>query len=395
MKQRFFIYIVTILVMLFALCLAVIHGMWFCAVGAGLVSLLCVLMMYRWVVDTRDMLDSERMMQRKAEKALGDAEGQLVYYKMLMEKVDTAVVMVTESGHVEWMNSCAEKMVGESCVLPQEVMKAIEGGVEIVKLGGKEYALSTSVVTVGGGRRIIVAMKDIQGAMDRTEVDSWHKLVRVLTHEIMNSITPIISLSETLSDMAATEVSHKSADEDGDSLGTMAKGLDVIRRRSQGLLTFVENYRKLTRVALPVKTDVKVADLFADLRKLYTQNSVVFDIEGDDDVCIYADRGQMEQVLINLLKNAVEASDSASQMVRCCYRKVCIDGRERDVLRVEDNGKGILPDVLERIFVPFFTTKKNGSGIGLSLCKQIVMNHGGEISVESEDGRGTAVEIKL
>ena len=121
----------------------------------------------------------------------------------------------------------------------------------------------------------------------------------------------------------------------------------------------------------------------------------MFDIEGDDDVCIYADRGQMEQVLINLLKNAVEASDSASQMVRCCYRKVCIDGRERDVLRVEDNGKGILPDVLERIFVPFFTTKKNGSGIGLSLCKQIVMNHGGEISVESEDGRGTAVEIKL
>jgi signal transduction histidine kinase len=82
-------------------------------------------------------------------------------------------------------------------------------------------------------------------------------------------------------------------------------------------------------------------------------------------------------------------------MVRCCYRKVCIDGRERDVLRVEDNGKGILPDVLERIFVPFFTTKKNGSGIGLSLCKQIVMNHGGEISVKSEDGRGTAVEIKL
>jgi signal transduction histidine kinase len=341
------------------------------------------------------MLDSERMMQRKAEKALGDAEGQLVYYKMLMEKVDTAVVMVTESGHVEWMNSCAEKMVGESCVLPHEVMKAIESDVEIVKLEGKEYALSTSVVTVGGGRRIIVAMKDIQGAMERTEVDSWHKLVRVLTHEIMNSITPIISLSETLSDMAATEVSHKSAVEDGGSLDTMAQGLDVIRRRSQGLLTFVENYRKLTRVALPVKTDVKVADLFADLRKLYTQNSVVFDIEGDDDVCIYADRGQMEQVLINLLKNAVEASDSASRMVRCCYRKVCIDGRERDVLRVEDNGKGILPDVLERIFVPFFTTKKNGSGIGLSLCKQIVMNHGGEISVKSEDGRGTAVEIKL
>ena len=126
MKQRFFIYIVIILVMLFALCLAVIYGMWFCAVGAGLVSLLCVLMMYRWVVDTRDMLDSERMMQRKAEKALGDAEGQLVYYKMLMEKVDTAVLMATESGHVEWMNSCAEKMVGESCVLSQEVMKAIE-----------------------------------------------------------------------------------------------------------------------------------------------------------------------------------------------------------------------------------------------------------------------------
>lgn len=394
MKRRFFIHITILLAMMLGLCLAVIHGMWFCAIGAGLMVVLTVVQLYRWIVNTHELLESERYVQRRSERALGNAETQLLYYKMLMEKVDTAVMVCTESGHVEWMNEAAKVIIGDACLIPFEVGKGIEQDDELVKFSGKEYALSHTTVAVGGGTRVVVAMKNIQGVMEKTEVDSWHKLVRVLTHEIMNSITPIISLSETLSDMA-TIGNDDGNGTDSESLETMAQGLGVIRRRSQGLLTFVENYRKLTRVAMPVKSEVRVAELFADLKKLYTQSSVTFEIEGDEDVCIYADRGQMEQVLINLLKNAVEASDEGETEVRCSFRKENRKGRDVALITVEDNGRGILPDVLERIFVPFFTTKKNGSGIGLSLCKQIVMNHGGEISVKSEDGVGTTVEILL
>jgi nitrogen fixation/metabolism regulation signal transduction histidine kinase len=284
------------------------------------------------------------------------------------------------------MNPIAKEIVGESCLLQKSVVEAIDSNKEIVKLGGKEYALSHSLVTVSGSKRIIVAMKNIQSAMERTEVDSWHKLVRVLTHEIMNSITPIISLSETLCEMTNTN----------DSAEMLTQGLDVIHRRSQGLLNFVENYRKLTRVAMPDKTQIEVKGFFADLKKLYPQQFVTFDTDNNEDISIYADRGQMEQVMINLLKNAMEATAStAIPQIRCACKKDNADNAGKTIITVEDNGQGILPDVLERIFVPFFTTKKNGSGIGLSLCKQIIMNHGGEISIESEDGKGTSVTIRI
>lgn len=386
MKQRFFIYIAVILLMTFALCLSVIHGMWFCAIGAGAMMAISVFAMYSWTTNTRDQLDSERIVQRKTQKSLGQAEAQLLYYKTLMEKVDTAVMLATESGHVEWMNTCASNMIGEKCTLPEEAIKAMQNNEEIAKTGGKEYAISYSPITIGGGNRIIVAMKDIQGAMERTEVDSWHKLVRVLTHEIMNSITPIISLSETLCDMANTE----------DSAETLTQGLDVIHRRSQGLLTFVENYRKLTRVAMPVKSELPIKEVFADLEKLYPQPFVTFEINCNEDISIYADRAQVEQVLINLIMNAAEATSSiASPQIKCACHSEIKKGENIVVISVEDNGHGILPEVMERIFVPFFTTKNNGSGIGLSLCKQIMMNHGGEIHVESEIEKGTKVTLTL
>lgn len=384
MKKRFFLYIALILLMAFAVSVSVIHGMWFCTIGAGLLMCVAVYVLYRMMVHTRDMLNSEKYVVRKAQNELNSTEAQLMYYKRLMDKVDTAVIVCTEAGHVEWMNENAKDITTDSQMLPAEVLEALDKGEQMAKIGGKEYVLSHTVVQQQSGMRRIVAMKNIHSAMEKSEVDSWHRLVRVLTHEIMNSISPILSLSETLCDMA----------DDANSLETMQEGLGVIRRRSQGLLTFVENYRKLTRIAMPQKTDVDVRELFADLKNLFTQPFVTFSIEGDDPH-IHADRSQMEQVLINLLKNAVESFGDKEQRVACSFRTEDIKGKSVSVISVEDSGSGILPEVLERIFVPFFTTKKNGSGIGLSLCKQIIMNHGGEISVESEDGKGTTVEIRL
>ena len=213
--------------------------------------------------------------------------------------------------------------------------------------------------------------------LERNEMDAWQKLIRVLTHEIMNSITPILSLSETLSER----------DVDARNYAVMQQGMRTIYRRSKGLLEFVENYRKLTRLPAPVRRPVSVCELLSDLRKLYAADTGLHIRMPAEDMVLHIDRAQVEQVLINLIKNAREA----------CARRDEPDIRVeaapdlfwRCVIRVSDNGEGILPDVQDKVFVPFFTTKPGGSGIGLSLCRQIMNRHGGNITLQSAVGHGS------
>lgn len=387
MKRKFFIHIIVIVVMALTLVLSVIYHLWFCSIFTVSVLILSVITLYKMFSDTLDLLKSEQNFRRKVENSQRTTESQMLYYKTLMENVDTAVMVITDSGHTEWANSFAQKFIGESCMLTDSIMGAISENKEIIQFENREYVISHSNINTDTGKRIIVAMKDIQNAMDKTEFDSWHKLVRVLTHEIMNSITPIISLSDTLCDMASTNIMDES--------DTIKEGLGVIHRRSQGLLTFVENYRKLTRVTLPIKTKIMVSELFADIQKLYTQPYISFQIENADTDSIYADRGQMEQVIINLLNNAIDAVPTSNARIICSFRTESSGSNYHSIISVTNNGKVILPEVLERVFVPFFSTKKNGSGIGLSLCKQIIMNHGGDITICSDNDTGTTVEIKL
>ena len=234
--------------------------------------------------------------------------------------------------------------------------------------------------------------------MEKSKVDAWHKLVRVLTHEIMNSMTPIISLSETL----CTSVRSDSFGSDEDSIENIRRGLEIINRRSSGLLSFVENYRKLTRLAAPDKKMFSVASLVNDIKELFTQPFLIFDAASVANVELNADRAQIEQVLINILKNAIEAceerepSEGYEKRVSFSVEKVADDnGAEYIAFLVRDNGVGIIAPVQEQIFVPFFTTKKQGSGIGLALCKQIVVNHGGSIELFSEENNGCTVICRL
>ena len=218
--------------------------------------------------------------------------------------------------------------------------------------------------------------------VERHEMDAWQKLIRVLTHEIMNSITPIISLSETLSEREVTEKNYN----------VMRQGLQTIHRRSKGLLEFVENYRKLTRLPAPVRRPVSLRELLYDLRKLYPAPSIHIYITVEDRT-LQIDRAQIEQVLINLLKNACEAcAHTELPEIRV---DVLPSSPWQCLLCVTDNGEGILPEVIDRIFVPFFTTKSSGSGIGLSLCKQIMNRHGGNITVSSTPGKGTRFTLQL
>ncbi len=257
---------------------------------------------------------------------------------------------------------------------------------------------------------------------------AWQKLISVLTHEIMNSIAPIISLSETLS-----EEEEPGIIEDQHTRGTLGKpgdwesgnpgegergnlgewdgsrkripvqvdperyrvmqqAMETIHRRSKGLLSFVENYRKLTRLPTPVKQPIPLNNLFKSIQRLVAPAGIAFSYSVyPTQLILNADKEMMEQLLINLLKNANEACDGMTE--KRIELKAEMVG-ETVQLTVSDNGQGISPGAMDKIFIPFYSTKASGSGIGLSLCRQIVTRHKGKISVYS-DARGTRFTIEF
>ena len=216
--------------------------------------------------------------------------------------------------------------------------------------------------------------------LERNEMEAWQKLIRVLTHEIMNSITPFISLSETLSEREVSEKNYP----------VMRQGMQTIHRRSKGLLEFVENYRKLTRLPAPVRRPVAVHELLQDLQKLFSEEYIRIELPEIDRI-LQIDRTQIEQVLINLIKNAKEACSRKEHPL--IEVKMLPALSWQCLITVSDNGEGILPEVQDKIFVPFFTTKPSGSGIGLSLCKQVMNRHGGNITVQSAVGKGSCFTL--
>ena len=221
--------------------------------------------------------------------------------------------------------------------------------------------------------------------MEANEMESWQKLIRVMGHEIMNSITPIISLSETLGSRTVDEKSY----------AYMQQGVQIIHKRSKGLLEFVENYRRLTRIPLPKKEKVELGTLLRDLKNLFPDNFIHI-LPPSTEIHLQADRVQIEQVLINLVRNAREACN-AVEWDECIGPRIEVSVSHhpewRVAISVADNGEGILPEVLDKIFVPFFTTKEGGSGIGLSLCRQIMHLHGGSITATSTPGNGTCFTL--
>ena len=210
--------------------------------------------------------------------------------------------------------------------------------------------------------------------------DELSEAMKNLTHEIMNSITPILSLSETLSEREVNERNY----------AVMQQGMRTICRRSKGLLEFVENYRKLTRLPAPVRRPVSVRELLTDLCKLYPEPYIHIHVPAED-ITLHIDRAQVEQVLINLIKNAREACAKVKEPSIEIGTATALSWE--CLIYVRDNGEGILPDVQDKVFVPFFTTKPSGSGIGLSLCRQIMNRHGGNITLQSAVGQGSCFTL--
>lgn len=225
-----------------------------------------------------------------------------------------------------------------------------------------------------------------ESIISKAETEAWQKLIRVMTHEIMNSVAPIISLSETITERTDDDLNEE-------RYGEMMAAMQSIHRRSKGLLDFVENYRKLTRIPMPVMRFFYVNELFKDIRNLFATETIpVSFFARPADIRLYADRSLIEQALINLLKNALDACrDTAAPLISVH----AFLERGKCVMTVTDNGRGIVPHALDRIFVPFFTTKQGGSGIGLSLCRQIINRHNGTISVTSIPDEKTVFTVKF
>lgn len=254
-------------------------------------------------------------------------------------------------------------------------------------------SLKATSFSTNNSELMILSIQDIKNELDEKEVESWMKLIRVLMHEIMNSIAPITSLSDSLSNIynregIAVSPSGLSAEE----ISATINGLKVIKEQGKSMMSFVDSYRKLTRVPEPDRRLFKAAELLEHVKILSSslkknEGAVLTFTLKDSDLEIYADQDLICQVLINLIINAMESNENNP-----VAKIVVVAGRgsdQRPEICVTDNGPGIPPENLDEIFVPFFTTKRNGSGLGLSISKQIMRSHGGNLQVSSLPGERT------
>jgi two-component system, NtrC family, nitrogen regulation sensor histidine kinase NtrY len=245
----------------------------------------------------------------------------------------------------------------------------------------------------------LVSFQDITNELDKKELDSWQRLIRVLTHEIMNSISPITSLTGVISGYFKKKDGKEPVplkNIDHQIVSKTLSGLNTIEETGKGLLDFVDKYRSLTSLPKPNLSKFSIDGLFRKCKMLMESNisnniKIIVSVY-PDDISIVADYAQVEQILINLIKNAVEALSGNKHGT--IHLKALRDD-DGTIIQVEDNGIGISGDIIEDIFVPFYTTKKDGSGIGLSLSKQIMQNHDGTISVNSALEKGSVFTLKF
>jgi two-component system, NtrC family, nitrogen regulation sensor histidine kinase NtrY len=337
-----------------------------------------------------------------------EKETQYQYLQKILELVNTGILSYeNKSGEIGWMNESFKNMLGvpylktigslerRDAALYQEILNLKPGENKIISLTKDNNTFKTLMAATAfqTDSRVykLIAFQDVNEALDETEAKAWQKLLSVMTHEIMNSVAPISSLAETM--LHRLQESVRMLEGQPGALEDLELGIGTIRRRSEGLLKFAETYRNLNKITTLNLTRVFARDLFENLHHLMQptldQKRIELDILLiDPDLSLEADINLIEQVLINLVVNAIEAVKDKEEPLITLSAYAASNGRA--IIRVSDNGLGMSPEVIENIFIPFFSTKKNGSGIGLSLCKQILLLHKGNIQVQSVEGTGSA-----
>jgi len=338
------------------------------------------------------------------------------YLKNIVQHIGIGLITFKSNGKIQIMNTAAKKLlkvnqadnVDELSVVSDKLVdifkKLRTGGRDLLRLeiGGDIVQLAVYAIelTLRGDEFKLVSIQNIQSELEEKEMEAWQNLVRVLTHEIMNSVTPISSLANTVEVDLNTQLAN------GKDVNTMSNeevedihlAIQTIKKRSQGLIRFVQDFRNLTHIPKPKIKDIKVKRLLNELIKLLhneiESREVKLNVRIDpEDLTIQADKELIEQVLINIIQNALQSFDD--QTNRLVEISAYVDEKSRPIISVKDNGNGIEEEALEKIFIPFFTTKKNGSGIGLSLSRQIMRQHQGLLGVKTKLDEGTEFFLRF
>lgn len=338
-----------------------------------------------------------------------EKEAQFHYLRMVVSNINIGIISLENSRYISLMNKPAERLLNVKGIHNWDILrekkplfvKAIEqlrgDGRQLIELrsGSDTNTLSVdvnSMIMLDKDYKLIT-FQDIHNEIEQKEIEAWHKLIRILTHEIMNSATPISSLTETMQSMLGPNgVQISAAELNNNIIEDLRFSLQTIQKRSDGMLAFIDDYRKLTKIAKPNPEACHIEHLFKQIYYLEKAEIEKIGIQFEWHVhpeanVIRLDSQLIEQVLINLIKNSLQAVEDQStpRIEMKAYRE-----KSGYIIEVSDNGSGISLKEMEEIFVPFFTTKKEGSGIGLSLSKQIMHLHGGTIKVKSEPNMNTS-----
>lgn len=351
----------------------------------------------------------------RARNSRGEKDSESLFFRNIISHVAIGLIVFRDDGKIEIFNSAARKLLKVNRptnvqdltdVSPELVnvfLKLKTGGRELVRLKLNEDLIQLSVyaieLTLKNENVKLISIQNIQSELEEKEMEAWQNLVRVLTHEIMNSVTPISSLAGIIEQELK---SH--AEEDGcppltkEQFQDIHLSLQTISKRSEGLTHFVKEFRNLTNIPQPKPTTIPVSTLLEEIAVLHKtelhQHNIQLQISVyPEDLTISADKSMIDQVLINLVKNAIQAFED--QPDKKIELRGSVSDKSRPQITVKDNGTGIDPEALEKIFIPFFTTKKNGSGIGLSLSRQIMRKHHGTLSVKSSPGKGTEFLLRF
>jgi len=347
------------------------------------------------------------------EKVKIEKESHYQYLQQVIEHVDVGLLSFDSKGKIDLINRAFLTMLKAphirytrnlNAIHPEfeKTLSTIQSGqhrmmvvpveenILHLVLRAKEFKLQNKNIK-------LVSVQNIQAELDEKELTSWQKLIRVLTHEIMNSVSPISSLATTLTrifrknsrTVEVTELSRNQVDD-------TARGLEIIGTRSKGLLEFVKQYRKINLLPKPVFERVPVLKILSHIQMMYTEDLIKKRISFQskvfpEDLCLHADEQMIEQVLINLMNNAMFAIEETEKPF--IKLKAFMNRDHQPILQITDNGSGIAEEIQESIFVPFFTTRKDGSGIGLSLARQIMHLHGGTITVQSSPEKETTFNL--
>jgi two-component system, NtrC family, nitrogen regulation sensor histidine kinase NtrY len=357
---------------------------------------------------------------KKFRDIRAEKEAQYTYYKTIVQHVGIGIITFDKHGEIQMLNTAAKNLLQIGQIKNISNLKSISqvlvdgffmlktGGRDLIKIerNGEEVQLAIYAIelTMRGEEFKLISLQNIKSELEEKEMEAWQNLIRVLTHEIMNSVTPISSLAGTVESELGLQL--KNGDKvnriTNEEIQDLYLAVQTIHRRSESLIKFVSDFRNLTRLTMPKLAQTKVRDLLDHVLMLLKYEiergeiKLTYKVE-PKNLEVLVDKEQIEQVLINLVKNAIQALEENDEMDKEKLLIISANGLENNSVSISitDNGPGIEEDALKKIFIPFFTTKKSGSGIGLSLSKQIMRQHKGSISVKSVINQGTEFVLRF